>query len=293
MSRARLNNDYHDVIVVGAGFGGMYALHKFRDHLGLKVKVLEQGDGVGGTWYWNRYPGAHCDVPVLEYQYSFNKELAEEYSPKFKTVMAAQPEIEEYANFVKDKFNLAKDIQFDTKVVRCKYDDQSKLWSIFTNTNEEFRCHYFVTCVGCLSEPNVPDIKGMDAFKGELHFTSKYPKAGVDFTNKKVGLIGTGSSGIQSIPEIAKQCKQLYVFQRTPQYTLPASNTPISENYRNKLLSNFEKVAQFNDAFGNNKIDKLTKETYDEHPKLIELLLSLIKEECQELAVQQFLKVNV
>ena len=204
MSRARLNNDYHDVIVVGAGFGGMYALHKFRDHLGLKVKVLEQGDGVGGTWYWNRYPGAHCDVPVLEYQYSFNKELAEEYSPKFKTVMAAQPEIEEYANFVKDKFNLAKDIQFDTKVVRCKYDDQSKLWSIFTNTNEEFRCHYFVTCVGCLSEPNVPDIKGMDAFKGELHFTSKYPKAGVDFTNKKVGLIGTGSSGIQSIPEIAK-----------------------------------------------------------------------------------------
>jgi cyclohexanone monooxygenase len=228
-----------DVIVVGAGFAGMYALHKFRG-LGLRTQVLELGNDVGGTWYWNRYPGARCDVPSVEYSYSFDKDLEQEWN--WTEIMAAQPEILEYANHVADRFDLRDDIKFQTQVVSTVFDESSNRWTVKTDSGEEYTARFCVMATGCLSVPNTPSIDGQEEFAGPVYHTGNWPEGGVDFSNSVVGLIGTGSSGIQSIPLIARQAKHLTVFQRTPNYTMPAANAPLKADFLQQAKANYPSI---------------------------------------------------
>jgi cyclohexanone monooxygenase len=238
-----------DVLVVGAGFAGMIALRRFRDELGLRVRVLEQGSGVGGTWYWNAYPGAHCDVPVLEYSPGFDAELERDYSSEWTGLFASQPELLRYAEHMKERFDLARSITFDTKVVGCEWDAAAAQWGVRTDTgSSQWRASVVVACIGCLSQPNVPEIAGADSFAGEVYTTSRFPHEGVDFHGKRVAVIGTGSSGIQAIPVIAREAEHLLVFQRTPQYTLPAGQRPISDRLRSRTVENYGAVRAFNRA---------------------------------------------
>ncbi|MCG8590692.1 MAG: NAD(P)/FAD-dependent oxidoreductase [Proteobacteria bacterium] len=228
-----------DAVVVGAGFGGMYALHKLREQ-GLRVRVLEAGADVGGTWYWNRYPGARCDVPSVEYSYSFSKELQEEWD--WTEIMAAQPEILRYANHVADRFGLRKDIVFDTRVSAAHYDDASGRWQIETEAGGSFVSRFLLLATGCLSEPNTPPIEGADQFAGPVYHTGRWPHEGVDFSGLRVGIIGTGSSGVQAIPVIAEAAEHLTVFQRTPNYTLPAGNRPLSRDQLQRAKARYETI---------------------------------------------------
>ncbi len=230
-----------DAVVVGAGFAGMYMLYRLRG-LGLSVQVLEAGDDVGGTWYWNRYPGARCDVPSIEYSYSFDKELEQEWD--WTEVMAAQPEILEYAKHVADRHDLRKDIAFNTRVESAHYDEQSKRWKVTTDKGDSFESRFCIMATGCLSKPNTPTIEGADDFAGPVYHTGAWPHEGVDFSGVTVGIIGTGSSGIQAIPEIAKDAKHLTVFQRTPNYTMPANNKPLTEDFRQKAKSNYDDIRE-------------------------------------------------
>ena len=209
-----------DVVVIGAGFAGLYALHKFRDDLNLSVRVFEAGDGVGGTWYWNRYPGARCDSESYYYCYSFSPELAQEW--EWSGRYPEQPEIERYLNHVADRFDLRRDIQLSTRVTAATFDDATNRWKIRTDRGDTVTARFLVTAVGCLSAPIAPDIPGLDGYEGDVYFTATWPREGVDFTGKRVGLIGTGSSGIQATPPIAAQAEHLTVFQRTPNFSLPA-----------------------------------------------------------------------
>ena len=215
----------YDVIVVGAGFGGMYMLHELR-RIGLNVLVLEEATGVGGTWYWNRYPGARCDVESMEYSYSFSDELQQEWnwSHRFST----QPEILEYANHVADRFDLRKHIKFETRVNSVSYESGEKKWLLRSTSGEEFQGRYCVMATGTLSSVNEPKFSGLDEYKGDWYITGRWPHDGVDFSGKTVGIIGTGSSAVQAIPVIAKQAKHLTVFQRTANYSIPAKNRPLS-----------------------------------------------------------------
>lgn len=228
-----------DVIVVGAGFAGMYALHKFRG-LGLRTRVLEAGSDVGGTWYWNRYPGARCDVPSVEYSYSFDKDLEQEWD--WTEIMAAQPEILEYANHVADRFDLRKDMQFQTRVDSAVFDENSNRWTVVTDTGQTYTSRFCVMATGCLSVPNTPRIDGQDNFAGSVYHTGNWPEGGVDFSDAAVGIIGTGSSGIQSIPVIAEQAKHLTVFQRTPNYTMPAANAPLKTEFLRQAKENYSTI---------------------------------------------------
>lgn len=217
-----------DVVIVGAGFGGLYAIHKFRQQ-GLNVRAFEAGDGVGGTWYWNRYPGARCDVESMEYSYSFSDELQQEW--KWSEKYAQQGEILRYANHVADRFKLRDAIQFSTRVVSAAFDSESKLWTLRTDRGDAVTARFFVVAGGCLSLPRMPDFPGRDSFKGKLYHTGTWPHEGVDFSGLRVGVIGTGSSGIQAIPRIAEQARQLTVFQRTANFSLPAWNIPMPAEY--------------------------------------------------------------
>ena len=228
-----------DVIVVGAGFAGMYALHKFRG-LGLRTRVLEAGSDVGGTWYWNRYPGARCDVPSVEYSYSFDKDLEQEWN--WTEIMAAQPEILDYANHVADRFDLRKDIEFQTRVVSTVFDESSNRWTVTTDKERQYKARFCVMATGCLSVPNTPRIDGQEAFAGPVYHTGNWPEGGVDFSDCAVGIIGTGSSGIQSIPVIAEQAKHLTVFQRTPNYTMPAANAPLKADFLQQAKKNYPNI---------------------------------------------------
>jgi cation diffusion facilitator CzcD-associated flavoprotein CzcO/acetyl esterase/lipase len=212
-----------DVVVVGAGFAGLYLLHRLRTQ-GFSVLVLEAADGVGGTWYWNRYPGARCDIMSVDYSYSFDPELEREW--RWSEKYATQPEILAYANHVADKYDLRKDIRFATRVRRATWDVKAKRWHVRTEADDEISCRFYVMASGCLSLPKGIDIGGADRFGGETHYTHHWPREGVDFKGKRVALIGTGSSGIQSIPIIAEQATQLTVFQRTPSFSRPARNGP-------------------------------------------------------------------
>ncbi len=212
-----------DVVVVGAGFAGLYLLHRLRG-LGLSAMCFEQADGVGGTWYWNRYPGARCDVESIDYSYSFDAELDAEW--RWSERYATQPEILRYLEMVADRFDLTSDIQFSTKVVSAAWDDGNSLWRLSTSDGGTTTCRFYVMASGCLSQPKTPDIEGQQTFAGEVYYTSRWPHEGVDFSGKRVGLIGTGSSAIQSIPIIAAQASQLTVFQRTPNFSIPAHNGP-------------------------------------------------------------------
>ncbi len=211
-----------DAIVIGAGFAGMYALYRLRDKLGLSVRVYEAGDGVGGTWYWNRYPGARCDSDSYIYCYTFDDELLQEW--EWSERYPEQPEILRYLNHVADRFDLRKSIRFATRVTAATYDDVVKRWSVRTDTGDIVTAKYVIGAVGCLSASNVPNIPGSETFGGKSYHTGSWPHAGVDFTAKRVAVIGTGASAVQAIPVIAQQAKQLTVFQRTPNYCVPARN---------------------------------------------------------------------
>lgn len=213
-----------DAVIVGAGFAGLYMLHRMRKQ-GIPAVVIEAADGVGGTWYWNRYPGARVDIESQEYSYWFSSVLDEEW--KWSERYSPQPEILRYANYVADRLDLRRDIHFNTRVTSAVFDEATNRWTVTTDKGARIDARYCVMATGCLSVPKEPDFAGIDSFKGKSYFTSRWPHEAVDFTGLRVGVIGTGSSAIQSIPEIAKQAKQLTVFQRTPNYSVPAHNHPI------------------------------------------------------------------
>jgi len=207
-----------DVLVIGAGFSGLYALHRLRQ-LGLRSRVLEMAENVGGTWLYNRYPGARCDIESIEYSYSFSEEIQQEWV--WTETMPAQPEIEAYLNFVADRLDLRRDIAFNTKVVAMAFDEETATWMVRTEGGESLTAPFVVAASGILSVPLEPNIPGMAGFAGTSLFTSRWPKEGFDLTGKRVGVIGTGSSGVQLIPVVAREALQLSVFQRSPTYTLP------------------------------------------------------------------------
>ncbi|MCP5144203.1 MAG: alpha/beta hydrolase fold domain-containing protein [Gammaproteobacteria bacterium] len=218
-----------DVVVVGAGFAGLYLIHKLRE-LGFSVRCVESADGVGGTWYWNRYPGARCDIQSIDYSYSFDPELDRiwQWSEKFAT----QPEILRYLNFVADHYDLRRDIEFNTCIASAVWDEATRQWVLTTNHGQVLKTRFYVMATGCLSQPKDIDIPGADRFQRDSYVTGRWPHEGVDFTGKRVAVIGTGSSGIQSIPLIAQQAAELYVYQRTPNFSMPARNGPVPEAKR-------------------------------------------------------------
>lgn len=229
-----LKNDF-DVVIVGAGFAGLYMLHKART-LGLSAQVLEAAGGVGGTWYFNRYPGARCDVESMEYSYQFSPELQQEWN--WSEVYSPQEEILRYANHVADRFDLRRDIRFHTRVTGARFDDATGRWTLETEGGGRVTGTFCVMGTGCLSTTNTP-FAGVDSFQGETYHTGQWPHERVDFTGKRVGVIGTGSSAIQAIPMIAQEAKQLYVFQRTPNYTVPARNRPLAPELRNRVKADY------------------------------------------------------
>jgi len=225
MGRAPLAGEV-DAVVVGGGFGGMYMLYKLRE-AGFSVQGFEAGDGVGGTWYWNRYPGARCDVPSLFYSYTWSEELQKEW--RWTEKYAAQPEILAYANHVADKFDLRPMIAFETRVLAAHFDEAADRWRVTTDRGDALMARFVVMATGCLSTPRKPPIPGVDDFAGPTYHTGAWPHEGVDFTGQRVAVIGTGSSGIQSIPQIARQADHVTVFQRTANYSVPANNTPLTD----------------------------------------------------------------
>jgi len=232
----------YDVVVVGAGFAGMYMLHRLRGQ-GFSVRVYEQGGDVGGTWYWNRYPGARCDVESMQYSYSFSEELQQEWN--WSERYAPQPEILKYANHVADRFNLRPDIQLNTRVDRAVFDDSDNAWSVTTSDGKTVSARFVVLATGCLSNARMPDIKGLKDFKGEVYHTGHWPHEQIDFTGKRVAVIGTGSSGIQSVPVIAEQASQLTVFQRTANFSIPARNAMLTEEERQAFRAKYPEIRRF------------------------------------------------
>jgi cation diffusion facilitator CzcD-associated flavoprotein CzcO len=228
-----------DAVIVGAGFAGMYMLHRLRGK-GFSARVLEAGKGVGGTWYWNRYPGARCDVESVQYSYQFSRELEQDW--EWSERYATQPEILKYANTVADRFDLRRDIQFETKVTKATFDERDNVWLVETDKGDRLIARFVITAMGCLSSPNTPKIAGLADFKGPTYHTGNWPHEGVDFTGKTVGMIGTGSSAIQSIPIIAQQAKHLTVFQRTANYTIPAHNQPLDPAYVRKIKASYPEM---------------------------------------------------
>jgi len=234
-----------DALVIGAGFSGMYQLICLRDRLGLKVRVLEAADGVGGTWYWNRYPGARCDSESHSYCYGFSPELLEQW--EWSERYPEQPEILRYLNHVADRFDLRRDISFNTRVIGAEYDAAANRWVVRTEGGETFRAQYLITAVGCLSSANVPKIPGLEGFQGQWVHTGLWPHEGVDFAGKRVGQIGTGSTGIQAVPVIAGQVANkpgghLTVFQRTANYSIPARNGPLSDEFKQYVKAHHAEI---------------------------------------------------
>ena len=216
-----------DAVIVGAGLAGLYQQHRLRG-LGLNVRVFEAGDDVGGTWYWNRYPGARCDVESLSYSYSFSPELEQEWTwtEKYPT----QPEILSYIHHVADRFDLRSGITFNTRITDMAYDEAAKNWRIATDTGESVTARFVIMATGCLSVSKAPELPGIESFRGAIYHTGHWPHEGVDFTGQRLGVIGTGSSAIQSIPILAEQARDLTVFQRTPNFSMPAGNRPLADS---------------------------------------------------------------
>jgi cation diffusion facilitator CzcD-associated flavoprotein CzcO len=225
-----------DVIIVGAGFAGMYMQHRIQQR-GLSVRLYEAGSGVGGTWYWNRYPGARVDVESVEYSYSFDDELQQDWS--WSERYASQPELMQYANHVADRFKLRQNMQFDTRVVAAVYDPKKCRWQITTELDDEVSAKYCVLATGFLSSGSIPDFKGLNDYTGNKYLTSRWPKEDINFNGQKVAVIGTGSSAVQSIPIIAKQADHLFVFQRTPSFSIPARNGPLDREYEKRVKSDY------------------------------------------------------
>jgi len=251
-----------DAVIVGAGFAGMYMLFRLRA-MGLTTRVFETGHSVGGTWYWNRYPGARCDAESLAYSFSFSEELEQDWS--WSERYAAQPEILRYADHVADRFDLRRDITFDTRVTSAHYDDAENRWRISTDQGDVVDCRYCIMATGCLSVPQLPSIKGLDRFEGNRYLASHWPQAPVSFTGQRTGIIGTGSSGIQAIPVIAEQADHLYVFQRTPNYSVPAVNKPLDQNWVDAFKRNYRRHRDYHkrglsSGFGDLEIEPKQRE---------------------------------
>lgn len=229
--------------MVGAGFAGMYMCYRLREQ-GLEVQGFERGDGVGGTWFWNRYPGARCDVESMEYSYEFDEALQQEW--EWSERYAPQPEILEYANHVADRFGLKAHYKFETSVVSATFDEQRSEWLITTDQGDEVAARYCIMATGCLSSTNLPDFAGIEDFRGDWYHTGLWPKEGVDFRGKRVGIIGTGSSAIQSIPVIAEQAESLTVFQRTANFSVPAHNGDLSPKFVEQIKANYADFREVN-----------------------------------------------
>jgi len=225
-----------DAVIVGAGFAGLYMLHRLRQG-GFSARVIEAGSDVGGTWYWNRYPGARCDIESLEYQYGWDADLPREW--KWSERYATQPEILRYVQYVAEKFDLRRDIQFETRVTEALFAETTNRWKVATDRGDRLTATYCIMATGCLSAARVPDFNGLDSFEGEWYHTGYWPHEGVDFSGKRVGVIGTGSSAIQSIPLIAEQAKHLTVFQRTANFSVPARNRPLDHELESELIEDY------------------------------------------------------
>jgi cyclohexanone monooxygenase len=231
----------YDAIVVGAGFAGLYAIYHFRE-MGLSVKAFEAGSGVGGTWYWNRYPGARCDTKSLDYSYSFSDELQQEW--EWTEDYATQPEILRYLNHVADRFDLKRDIEFDTFVTSAVFDREESLWSVGTSGGRRVRGRFCIMAVGPLSTVNTPNIPGLDTFAGRVLHTASWPQEAVDLTGHQVGIIGTGSSAVQAIPVIAQEAADLFVFQRTANFVIPAHNRPLKPEFQRQWKVDYRQHRQ-------------------------------------------------
>jgi cyclohexanone monooxygenase len=238
-----------DAIIIGAGVGGLYAIYRLRK-LGLRVRAFEAAGGVGGTWYWNRYPGCRCDVESMEYSYSFSEELQQEWH--WPERYGTQPEILRYINHVADRFDLRRDIEFDTRVKQAVFDSNTSTWTVTTHKGSVATARFCIMATGNLSTPRRPNYPGLESFEGRSYHTGLWPHEGVDFTGLRVGIIGTGSSGVQSIPIIARQAKHLYVFQRTANFSLPARNAPLdpSKERAHKAEYAERRRAAFDTPFG-------------------------------------------
>lgn len=232
------STDY-DVTVVGAGFAGLYALHSLRE-MGLSVRVLERAPDVGGTWFYNRYPGARCDTESHVYCYSFSDELLNnwEYSERYP----GQDEIHDYFRFVADRLDLWKDIQFKTEVTSIDFDENAGVWNVSTDQDDDIATQHVILAVGPLSEPYVPDFEGLNDYEGNLYHTAKWPQEPVSFEHKNVGVVGTGSSGVQSIPKVADRAEQLTVYQRTPNWIVPAQNHPLTDEDWEEFRANYDEI---------------------------------------------------
>ena len=238
-----------DAIVVGAGVAGLYAIYRLRK-LGLKVRAYEAGSGVGGTWFWNRYPGCRCDIESMEYSYSFSNELQQEW--RWPERYGTQPEILRYINHVADRFDLRRDVQLNTRITSALFDSKTNAWTIKTDNGEVVTAPFCIMATGNLSTPRTPSVPGLKSFKGKLYHTGLWPHEGVDFTGLRVGVIGTGSSGVQLIPHVAKQAKHLYVFQRTANFSLPARNAPLDPEKERKHKAEYpdRRRAAYETPFG-------------------------------------------
>lgn len=249
-----------DAVVIGAGFGGMYMLHRLLKQ-GLRVALVEQGSDLGGTWFWNRYPGARCDIQSMEYSYQFSEELQQEW--EWSEKYATQPEILRYANHVAERFNLRAHMRFNSRVEGARFDEQTGRWEIPVIDGDTLTAQYCVAATGCLSSANVPDIAGVDSFGGAIYHTGSWPHEGVDFTGKRVAVIGTGSSAVQSIPIIAEQASHLSVFQRSANYAVPAHNRPLEDAEVADIKSRYAEFRKanselpFSAAFDNSEINAL------------------------------------
>ncbi len=228
-----------DAVIIGAGITGLYQLYRLRQ-LGLSVRVFEDGGGVGGTWYWNRYPGCRFDSESYAYAYSFSEELLQEWD--WKELFSGQPENERYLNYVADKFDLRRDIQFNAPVVSAVYDEGENLWNVRTEDGRQARTRFLITAVGVLSARYVPDFEGLDSFMGEWCHTGNWPKEGMDLAGKRVGVVGTGATAVQLIPEIAREVAYLTVFQRTANYCAPLRNRPIDPEWMREIKANYPEI---------------------------------------------------
>ena len=231
--------DEFDVVIVGAGFSGLYALYHVRQ-MGFSVQAYDDGADVGGTWYWNRYPGARVDNESLEYSFSFSEEVEQEWS--WSERYASQPELLRYFDFVANKYDLRTGFQFNTRIDSATFDESTNRWTLLTNQGDTVSARFVILATGILSAPKQLDFHGLDSFGGQQYYTSRWPHEPVDFTGQRVGIIGTGSSGVQVIPHVAKVAEHLTVFQRTPSYAVPACNRPVDAEFQDQVKAQYAEV---------------------------------------------------
>ena len=269
----------YDVIVVGAGFAGMYSVHKLRDQLGLSVQAFERGSDVGGTWYWNCYPGARTDGEAMDYSFSFDEELQQEWTWSHR--YATQPEILRYQNHVADKFDLRRSFKFETTVTAATWDDEANHWTVETDRGDVVSATFLVMASGVLSHAKKPDFPGLDSFEGEWFQTSNWPKSGVDVVGKRVAIIGTGSTGIQLIPQVAEQCQHLTVFQRTPNFSVPARNRPLRPEHVERVKARYaeHRESARKSAAGVTEIRDFDEPGFGLAPKPLEATAAMMSEE--------------